>query len=98
MFYVTNTMAIIFLLVLLGTGIFLMKIEDYPDRFGHLLTLFLTLVAFKLVISDKLPKVAYLTILDKFTLMGFMLHAALHCLMRAGLGSRLVLAPDLLAQ
>jgi len=43
---------------------FAINADDLPGRSSHVLTLLLTAVAFKLVISDILPKVSYWTILD----------------------------------
>jgi hypothetical protein len=52
---------------------------DFAGRLGHSMTIILTTVAFKLVIADSLPKVPYLTILDKYTLCGF-IFVVLHAL------------------
>lgn len=70
-YFVTNLMGIVFVVVLLGAGVPAMPVVEYADRYANLLTLFLTLVAFKLVVADTLPKVTYLTVLDRFMLMGF---------------------------
>jgi len=40
--------------------------EHHGDRIGIILTLLLTATAFKFVISDSLPKVTYMTVLDKY--------------------------------
>eukprot|EP01106_Pelomyxa_sp_JSP_P005401 TRINITY_DN18559_c0_g1_i1.p1 TRINITY_DN18559_c0_g1~~TRINITY_DN18559_c0_g1_i1.p1 ORF type:complete len:123 (-),score=9.10 TRINITY_DN18559_c0_g1_i1:34-402(-) len=45
--------------------------EDGTDRFGLNLTLVLTAVTFKYVISSYLPKTTYLTLLDSYVIIGF---------------------------
>ena len=46
---------------------------EFADRCTVTLTLLLTAVAFKLVIADSLPKVAYVTKLDAYISFGFVL-------------------------
>jgi hypothetical protein len=50
---------------------FVISLKDIAARSDVTLTLLLTVVAFKLLLSDTLPKVAYLTFLDKYTLFCF---------------------------
>ena len=47
--------------------------EDFADRMAMSLTLLLTAVAFKQVVSTHLPSISYLTILDKYVLCGFLM-------------------------
>ena len=72
-YYALNALFIAFVIVALGLPIFFMPVDTFAERLGHMMTLLLTLVAFKLVIADKLPKVAYLTTLDKYMLLGICL-------------------------
>jgi len=44
--------------------------DDYGDRCSLILTVILTSVAFKYMINDIMPKVAYLTIMDEFIIAG----------------------------
>lgn len=46
-------------------------LENFSDRQGHTFTLALTVVAFLYVAGQDLPKVSYLTIMDKMMLLGF---------------------------
>ena len=45
---------------------FLLDTESLGERSGIVLTMLLTMTAYKLVVSDKLPKLAYSTILDNY--------------------------------
>jgi hypothetical protein len=47
-------------------------LEDFADRQAHTFTLALAAVAFLYVANQDLPKVSYLTIMDKFLLLGFL--------------------------
>ena len=46
-------------------------VNDLSDRFGHVVTLILTAVAFQFVVSTELPKLPYLTLLDEYIIMSF---------------------------
>ncbi|XP_019617103.1 PREDICTED: acetylcholine receptor subunit beta-like 1 [Branchiostoma belcheri] len=67
-FYNWNTVLILFLIMALSFTVFFIPVEDYKDRLGVIFTLLLTTVAFKLVVSQYLPTVSYLTLLDKYVL------------------------------
>lgn len=45
--------------------------EELADRLSVTLTLVLTSVAFKYMVAQELPKISYLTLLDKYILMSF---------------------------
>ena len=51
--------------------------DDLGDRIGFLITLILAAVAFQFIVSQYLPNVSYLTILDKYTFIVFTLCCAL---------------------
>ena len=70
-FQVINVFGVVFLQVGLGLGIYLFDALQFAERFSNILTLFLTIVAFRIVLTDKLPKVAYLTIADQYMLSAF---------------------------
>ncbi|KAL6069133.1 hypothetical protein QOT17_007669 [Balamuthia mandrillaris] len=46
--------------------------DALPDRMSITLTLILTVVAFKYSVSDNLPKINYMTLLDKYVLVSFL--------------------------
>ena len=46
-------------------------VDGLSDRFGYLVTLLLTAVAFQFVISTEMPNVPYLTILDSYIIASF---------------------------
>lgn len=70
-YFVINVFGVVFLQVGLGVGIYLFEALEFAERFSNILTLFLTIVAFRIVLTDKLPKVAYLTIADQYMLSAF---------------------------
>ncbi len=49
----------------------LSPVDDLGDRIGFLITLILAAVAFQFIVSQYLPNVSYLTILDKYTFIVF---------------------------
>lgn len=66
-YFFWNIEALMFLLTLMGGATFACE-RSAADRLGLSLTLVLTAVAFKFVISADLPKISYLTLLDKYVL------------------------------
>jgi hypothetical protein len=66
--FLINTLAFLWSL-----AIFFDDPADLMGRMGTTITLFLASVAFLFVVNDKLPKVSYLTILDKLILVSFVL-------------------------
>ncbi|XP_019626606.1 PREDICTED: gamma-aminobutyric acid receptor subunit beta-like [Branchiostoma belcheri] len=67
-FYSWNTALILYIIIALSFTVFSIPLEDHKDRLGITFTLLLTTVAFKLVVSQYLPTVSYLTLLDKYVL------------------------------
>ncbi|XP_078621390.1 gamma-aminobutyric acid receptor subunit beta-like isoform X2 [Branchiostoma floridae x Branchiostoma japonicum] len=67
-FYMWNTILILFIIMALSFTAFSIPLEEHKDRLGIIFTLLLTTVAFKLVVSQYLPTVSYLTLLDKYVL------------------------------
>jgi len=47
---------------------FMIPSEDLSDRLAHVTTLFLTAVAYQLVVSSSLPNLEYMTLMDKYIL------------------------------
>jgi hypothetical protein len=68
-YYLQNIVLIMFLLSLLGPLAFVLDVDAVGDRLSTILTLLLTAVAFKYVISSALPKVPYNTLMDYFILL-----------------------------
>ena len=60
-------------LVIWSWSVFFVDPSELLDRYEVLLNLFLAAVAFLFVVNDKLPKVSYLTLLDKSLLGTFVL-------------------------
>eukprot|EP01084_Bolivina_argentea_P116678 207269_1 len=60
-----------FMLGLLSWATFAIDYKSIGDRMGFSMTMVLTVVAFQFVISNELPKVNYLTFLDKYNLFIF---------------------------
>lgn len=71
-FYGFNFTIVIFFIV--ATNICLLSIspEEAADRNSLTLTLLLTLVAFKFVLMQGVPKLTYMTYMDKYVMLGFL--------------------------
>lgn len=69
-YYLWNIAMIIFLIDILSFCSFSVEISSPSDRLSVTLTLLLTAVAFKYVVSQSLPTISYLTLLDKYVLSG----------------------------
>jgi len=65
-FYLQNVVAMLFGLSMLGLLSFSIDIEDLGSRTSTILTLILTSVAFKFILSSTLPKVPYNCLIDYF--------------------------------
>ena len=72
-FYLWKIMLVQSFLVIWSWSVFFVDSTDLLDRYEVLLNLFLAAVAFLIVVNDKLPKVSYLTLLDKSLLGTFVL-------------------------
>ena len=70
--YFYNVFLFMFCINLLGFSVIIVPPDAFHDRCSITLTLMLTTVAFKYVISEKLPSISYLTLADWYVLMGFM--------------------------
>ena len=67
-YFLTNIVFMMFLISLLSFTTFFVKPENIGDRLSVILTLLLTAVTFKFVVSQSLPPVSYLTVLDWYVL------------------------------
>lgn len=70
-YYLWNIAVPNFLLSALVFTSFAIAKEDLADRLSVTLTLVLTSVAFKYMVAQELPKISYLTLLDKYILLSF---------------------------
>jgi len=70
-YYLTNIYKMMFLFTFLSLIVFLLDLKDLPDRVNMLLTLMLTLIAFKFAVQDSLPTTSYETLLDTYVLRCF---------------------------
>jgi len=69
--YLYNMILLLFALTGLSLTAFFLSFDDLGDRLGLLITLLLTIVAFSIVIQDKLPTVTYLTFMDRYILASY---------------------------
>ena len=67
-FYIWNVALFHFVLVLLSTCTYAIDYNDFGARSQVTYTLLLTLVAFKFVVANFVPKISYLTYLDRYSL------------------------------
>lgn len=73
-YYVYKVLCIKMILIVSSFSIFSQDpLEAFADRQAHTFTLALTVVAFLYVAGQDLPKVSYLTVMDKFMLLGFLM-------------------------
>ena len=70
-YYMWNIALPNFLLSVLVFTSFAIAEEDLADRLSVTLTLVLTSVAFKYMVAQELPRINYLTLLDKYVLLSF---------------------------
>eukprot|EP00056_Hartaetosiga_gracilis_P019289 m.246969 g.246969 ORF g.246969 m.246969 type:complete len:281 (-) comp75641_c0_seq1:47-889(-) len=71
MFYIYKVIVINLIMLIWSWVVFWMDHDAIGDRMSISITMFLASVAFVFVISDKLPKVEFLTVLDKMLLFVF---------------------------
>eukprot|EP01106_Pelomyxa_sp_JSP_P014340 TRINITY_DN453_c0_g1_i5.p1 TRINITY_DN453_c0_g1~~TRINITY_DN453_c0_g1_i5.p1 ORF type:complete len:380 (+),score=86.62 TRINITY_DN453_c0_g1_i5:71-1141(+) len=70
-YFMWNVVFVLFLIVAMSFLTFVIPADNGTDRFGLNLTLVLTSITFKFTIAGYLPKTTYLTLLDKYVLVGF---------------------------
>lgn len=71
MFYVWKVLLILLFLVVSAWMPLFQTPQEFSDRMATVLTLFLAAVAFLFVVNDALPKISYLTVLDRVMLFAF---------------------------
>ena len=67
-YFLTNIVCLMLLISLLSFTTFFVNPDSIGDRLSVILTLLLTAVTFKFVVSQNLPPVSYLTVLDWYVL------------------------------
>jgi hypothetical protein len=70
-FYSSKILSIVYMLVFVSWTVFFIPPVNFVDRLNIILVLFLSTIAFLYVANDSLPKVPYLTLLDKLMLTSF---------------------------
>jgi len=65
-FYIFKYVSVIFFLNIVSITLLLVPKDELNDSFGNFLTLLLTHVAFSWILSDHVPVVSYLTLLDRY--------------------------------
>lgn len=71
MFYITNVVCVMFIIVIITISVYGIPVDDYGSKLSITVTALLTAVAFKLVANGFCPPVSYLTLLDKYILLSF---------------------------
>ena len=72
-YYFWNIVFVMYLLVVTSfTTVFLDPL-DFADRQGISFTIILAAVAYKYVVASLLPRISYLTLLDKYVVLAFLL-------------------------
>ena len=71
-FYITNIFFPIFMIVQIAVLTSAVETSDFGTRFSCMLTLLLTIVAFKFVTASYVPKVSYQTFLDSYTMLAYL--------------------------
>jgi len=72
-FYLSKVISLIVIIALMSVGAMVLPPDQLNDRFQVTLTLLLTQIAFNFVINEALPKVSYVTSLDKYFLSNYLL-------------------------
>ena len=72
-FYMNNVVFISCLITLCACSTVGVNPEDFADRMSITMTLLLTSVAFKLVTTEWVPRIAYQTLLDKYNLLSIVI-------------------------
>jgi len=71
-YHLWNVFLPTFLITLMSVTTFSVPLEEVSDRCGVILTLVLTSVAYKFIVSQGLPKISYCTFLDTYVMISFL--------------------------
>ena len=66
--HLLHIVSVLFLLVTGNFAMFIVPLENLADRLSIVLTLFLTVIALKFLVGEKLPAVPFLTAIDQYML------------------------------
>jgi len=75
-YYLHNYAGLLFLLTFVSFGAFAVPITDVAGRGGITMTMFLTVVSFKLLMSQQLPRKPYTTWMENYVVHAFVLASA----------------------
>jgi heme/copper-type cytochrome/quinol oxidase subunit 4 len=70
-YYLWNVVLVVFVLTQASFSVSAVPYSNYANRMGLVLTLLLTIVAFKFVIAGFVPPTPYLTLIDKYIIAAF---------------------------
>ena len=76
-YYLTNFVFVIFIIVQAGCSFIAIPYDDFGARSSLILTLLLTIIAFKFVMASYLPVVSYQTYLDRYSVLSIFLIASI---------------------
>lgn len=76
-YYLTNFVFVIFIIVQAGCSFIAIPYNDFGARSSLILTLLLTIIAFKFVMASYLPVVSYQTYLDRYSVLSIILIASI---------------------
>ena len=97
--WIMNAVLPTYLVVLFGCASYLIPPDDVSSRLSHILTLLLTQVALKFAVSFTLPVIPYLTLLDRYFVLSYVvlfIHGVLCTLsFLVGLANRRLSGDDL---
>jgi len=82
LYYTTNIFFPLFVIILFGFTIFYLSVNELSDRLGILITVLLTITAFKFVMNSLLSRTSKLTIIDYYVYVCYMviLSIVIECL------------------
>eukprot|EP01126_Amoeba_proteus_P037577 TRINITY_DN3882_c0_g4_i9.p1 TRINITY_DN3882_c0_g4~~TRINITY_DN3882_c0_g4_i9.p1 ORF type:complete len:540 (-),score=124.44 TRINITY_DN3882_c0_g4_i9:886-2505(-) len=72
-YFMSNIVLVIFLIVLLAPIAFVISFHPISDRIQVILTLLLTVVTFKFVIKQEVPKISTVTLLDQYMIFSLLM-------------------------
>ena len=76
-YYLTNFVFVIFIIIQAGCSFIAIPYDDFGARSSLVLTLLLTIIAFKFVMASYLPVVSYQTYLDRYSVLSIILIASI---------------------
>ncbi|CAN0023877.1 unnamed protein product, partial [Ectocarpus fasciculatus] len=71
--YIYNVLLTSWLIVTASFSVFFIPEENISERLGMIFTTWLLLISLKFVVADRLPKIAYLTIMDMYMIFSYVM-------------------------